>query len=597
MPQSPLDNSADDIRVTILSNGQALPDDTEVLSLEVTRAVNRIPSARIVLIDDSKTDAALRFSLSDGDLLAPGALISVKAGYGEAQEEIFSGVVVRQGVRVGSFGNSRLVIDCRDKALAMTVGRKCANYVDQSDSDIIAKLVKAHGLEADVAATTVTHKELVQYDVSDWDFLLARAEANGLVALVEAGKVTLAAPVTSGDAVLGVSYGVDLIEFDGDVDARSQLAAVGAVAWDPATQAVIEQEAQPKALNAQGNLDAATLAKVVGLSSYRLQTAVTLDSEGLKAWTAARQQRAGLARMRGHLRFRGSALAKPGTLLDVQGVGKRFDGAAWLSAVTHLIAEGDWITEAEFGMAPESLAERGELAAPMAAGLTAGVSGLQIGVVKKLNEDPEAQYKVQVELPMTQAETAGVWARLATNYGSDGVGSFFIPEVGDEVVLGFLNSDPSHPLILGSLYSSKRKPPYELTAENYTKAVVTRGKLRIVFDDEKKVITITTPGNNKIVLSDEDKSILLQDQNSNKVTLDPSGITLDSPKDIAIKAKGKISLEAVGNISIDSKADLQQGAMNIAATAKMGFTAKGATTAELSASGQTTVKGAMVMIN
>jgi Rhs element Vgr protein len=597
MPQSPLDNSADDIRVTILSNGQALPDDTEVLSLEVTRAVNRIPSARIVLIDDSKTDAALRFSLSDGDLLAPGALISVKAGYGEAQEEIFSGVVVRQGVRVGSFGNSRLVINCRDKALAMTVGRKCANYVDQSDSDIIAKLVKAHGLEADVAATTVTHKELVQYDVSDWDFLLARAEANGLVALVEAGKVTLAAPVTSGDAVLGVSYGVDLIEFDGDVDARSQLAAVGAVAWDPATQAVIEQEAQPKALNAQGNLDAATLAKVVGLSSYRLHTAATLDSEGLKAWTAARQQRAGLARMRGHLRFRGSALAKPGTLLDVQGVGKRFDGAAWLSAVTHLIAEGDWITEAEFGMAPESLAERGELAAPMAAGLTAGVSGLQIGVVKKLNEDPEAQYKVQVELPMTQAETAGVWARLATNYGSDGVGSFFIPEVGDEVVLGFLNSDPSHPLILGSLYSSKRKPPYELTAENYTKAVVTRGKLRIVFDDEKKVITITTPGNNKIVLSDEDKSILLQDQNSNKVTLDPSGITLDSPKDIAIKAKGKISLEAVGNISIDSKADLQQGAMNIAATAKMGFTAKGATTAELSASGQTTVKGAMVMIN
>jgi uncharacterized protein involved in type VI secretion and phage assembly len=278
-------------------------------------------------------------------------------------------------------------------------------------------------------------------------------------------------------------------------------------------------------------------------------------------------------------------------------VGKRFDGVAWLSAVTHLIAEGDWITEAEFGMAPESLAERGELAAPMAAGLTGGVSGLQIGVVKKLDEDPEAQYKVQVELPMTQAETAGVWARLATNYGSDGVGSFFIPEVGDEVVLGFLNSDPSHPLILGSLYSSKRKPPYELTAENYTKAVVTRSKLRIVFDDEKKVITITTPGNNKIVLSDEDKSILLQDQNSNKVTLDPSGITLDSPKDIAIKAKGKITLEAVGNISVDSKADLQQSAMNIAATAKMGFTAKGTTTAELSASGQTTVKGAMVMIN
>jgi Rhs element Vgr protein len=597
MAASPLENTEGDVQVTIQSNGTPLPDGAQLLSVEVTRAANRIPSARIVLLDDSEADEAQRFALSDGALFAPGAAITIKAGFGAEGDEIFSGVVVRQGVRVGPFGRSRLVVECRDKAVAMTIGRKCANYIDQSDADVIAKLIKAYGLEASVAATTVTHKELVQYDVSDWDFLLARAEANGLVALVEAGKVTLAAPVTSGDAALGVTYGVDLIEFDADVDARSQLSAVAGVAWDPATQAVIEQEAQPKALNAQGNLDAATLAKVAGVASYRMQTAATLDSEGLKAWTAARQLRAGLARLRGHMRFRGSALAKPGALLDVQGVGKRYDGAAWLSAVTHLIAEGDWTTEAEFGMAPETLAERGELAAPLAAGLSAGVSGLQIGVVKKLNEDPEAQYKVQVELPLTQAETAGVWARLATHYGSDGVGSFFIPEIGDEVVLGFLNSDPSHPLILGSLYSSKRKPPYEPTAENYTKAVVTRSKLRVVFDDEKKIITITTPGNNKIVLSDEDKSILLQDQNDNKVTLDPSGITLDSPKDIAIKAKGKISLEAVGNVTVDSKADLQQNAMNIAATAKMGFTAKGATTAELSASGQTTVKGAMVMIN
>jgi Rhs element Vgr protein len=597
MAQSPLENSDGDVEVTIDSDGKALPEHVEVLSVEVSRAVNRIPSARVVLLDDSDADEAQRFAVSDGDLLAPGAAVTIKAGYGAAAETIFTGVVVRQGVRVGALGGSRLVVDCRDKAVAMTIGRKCANYVDQSDSDIMTKLIGAHGLSSEVAATTVTHKELVQYEVSDWDFLLARAEVNGLVALVDAGKVTLAAPVTSGEAVLSVSYGEDLIEFEGEVDARTQLTAVKSVAWDPATQAIVEQEAKPVALNAQGNLEAAKLAKLVGPDTYRLQTAATLDSEGLKAWSKARQLRAGLARVRGHLRFRGSASAKPGSLLDVQGVGKRFEGKAWLSAVTHLIAEGDWTTEAEFGLAPESLAERGELAAPLAAGLTAGVSGLQIGVVKKLNEDPEAQYKVQVELPLTQAETAGVWARLSTYYGSDGVGSFFIPEVGDEVVLGFLNSDPSHPLILGSLYSSKRKPPYELTAENNTKAVVTRGKLRIVFDDDKKVVTIITPGNNKIVLSDDAKSIVLHDQNDNKLTLGTSGIELDSPKDIALKAKGKISLDAVGNVTVDSKGDIQQNANNIAGTAKMGYSAKGTSTAELSSGGQTTVKGATVMIN
>lgn len=597
MAQSPLQDSEGDVVFAIASDGAALPADVEVLSIEVTRAVNRIPSARIVMLDDSEADPARRLALSDAERFKPGAVVEIKVGYGSARDAVFTGVVIRHAVRIGPFGRSRLVIECRDKAIAMTVGRRSANYVDMTDGAIIAKLIAAHGLEASVAATAVTHKELVQYDVSDWDFLLARAEANGLVALVDAGKVTLAAPDVAKPARLAVEYGVDLIEFDGELDARTQLASVAAVAWDPAAQEVVEQDAKATVLNAQGDLDGDTLAGVIGLASYRMRSAVPLDTEALKAWSAARQLRAGLARVRGRMRFRGSALAAPGTLLTVKGAGKRFEGDAWLSSVTHMIAEGDWTTEAEFGLAPETLAERGELAAPRAAGLTAGVSGLQIGVVAKLDEDPEAQYKVQVTLPVTQAETAGVWARLASDYGSSGVGHFFLPEIGDEVVLGFLNGDPSHPLILGSLYSSKRKPPYEPAAANNTKAIVTRSKLTLEFDEEKKTITITTPGKNRIVLSDDAKSILLEDQTGNKVTLSESGIALDSPKDIAISAKGKISLDAVGNIGLSSKADLKQEAMNIASSAQIGFSAKGAASAELSASGQTTVKGALVMIN
>ncbi|RNF32350.1 type VI secretion protein VgrG [Massilia aurea] len=597
MAQSPLENSKGDVKVVITCDGTALSDKAQILTLEVTHAVNRIPSARIILLDDSEVDANQRLALSDGDLFKPGAAVEIKAGHGSAADVIFSGIVIRHGVRIGPFGRSRLVVECRDKAIKMTVGRRSANFVDMSDDAILSKLIKAHGLDASVDSTTVTYKELVQFEASDWDFVLARAEANGLLALVDAGKVILAAPDTSTAAALSVKYGTDLLEFDGDVDARSQLTAVGGVAWDPSTQDVVEQSASPATLNSQGDLDGTTLAGVLGLDNFRLQSAAALDSEGLKAWTAARQMRAGLARVRGRMRFVGSALAKPGTLLTVSGAGKRFDGDAWLSSVTHMIAEGDWTTEAEFGLAPETPSERGELGAPQASGLTAGVSGLQVGVVLKLDEDPEAQYKIQVSLPVTKAETAGVWARLAGYYASDGIGNFFIPEIGDEVVLGFLNADPSHPVILGSLYSSKRKAPYELTSDNFTKAIVTRSKLKVEFDDDKKSITITTPAENKIVLSDDAKSILLQDQTGNKVTLDTSGITLDSPKDIAITAKGKITLDAVGNVALSSKADIKHDALNIASTAKVALTAKGSASAELSASGQTTVKGALVMIN
>ncbi len=165
------------------------------------------------------------------------------------------------------------------------------------------------------------------------------------------------------------------------------------------------------------------------------------------------------------------------------------------------------------------------------------------------------------------------------------------------MILGYFNNDPSHPVILGSLYSSKRKPPYALAAENNTKAIVTRSKMKMEFEEKDKVITISTPGNNKIVISDKDKSILIQDQNSNKVELKPDGIVLDSPKDITITAKGKITLDAVQSIGITAKQDVKTAGLNISSEAQVGFTAKGNATAELSASGQTTVKGAMVMIN
>ena len=106
-----------------------------------------------------------------------------------------------------------------------------------------------------------------------------------------------------------------------------------------------------------------------------------------------------------------------------------------------------------------------------------------------------------------------------------------------------------------------------------------------------------TPGKNTIVIDDDGKSILLQDQNDNKVELGSSGISLDSPKDIKISTKGKLTIDAVGEVGITSKADVKLSGLNINNDAKVGFVAKGSASAELSASGQTTVKGAMVMIN
>jgi Rhs element Vgr protein len=596
MAISPMTGSDGVLTFTITCDGAPIPDIVQVVSIQTNHSTNRIPSATITVLDGDMPNAS--FPVADQGNFKPGTLVVISAGYGLSVKPIYTGVVVRHSVKISGDNYARLTIECRDKALAMTVGRKNANHVDKTDSQIIGALIGAHaGLTAAVDSTSITYKELVQYYVSDWDYMMARAEANGLLVTVDGGTVTVAAPKADGAPVLTVTYGTDLMEFQAELDARWQLASVTGTSWDLATLAVVQQTAKPVALTGQGDITSATLAGVLGAGDFGLQTAAPLDSAALSAWSAAQQTKAALARIRGRVLFQGSALAKPGVLLTLAGVGAHFNGNVIASEVVHHIADGNWTTEVSFGMPNYWFSDEHQLHAPEAAGLTAGIAGLHIGLVKKLDADPEGQYKVQVSLPLMKAATDGVWARLSTFYGSAGFGAFVIPEVGDEVILGFFNNDPSCPVILGSLYSSKHVPPYELTAENNFKALVTRSKLKLEFDDEQKIITLITPGKNKVVISDAGKSILLQDQNSNKVELSPSGILLDSPKDITIKAAGKVAISAAQNVEVTAQMDVKVSGLNINTHANVGFVAKGAATAELSAAGQTTVKGALVMIN
>jgi len=596
MPESPMVDSSATVKLGIFSDGKQIDDATEVVSVSVTNSINKIPYARIELVDGDMPNKD--FPISNGNDFKPGSEIRIDAGYGQSAETIFQGVVVKHGLKISGENHSRLVIECRDKAVMMTIGRKNTNYIESKDSDIIAQLISSYSdLSSDVEATTTAYGELVQYYCSDWDFMLSRTEVNGLLVCVEDGKLSVKPPQTDGSAELKVTYGEDLLEFHADIDARTQFTEVSTVSWDPDKQELVEEKSGPKTLNDQGDLKAKDLAKIVGPESVRLQTQGLVEKAALKDWADGQQVKAGLARIRGRMKFQGSAKAKSGSLIELDGVGDRFNGEVFVSSVHHQLVPGNWISEVDFGMSPDWFAEQRDLVAPPASGFIPGVEGLQIGVVLKLDEDPDSQNRIKVSVPLLQAETEGVWARLANFYASDSFGAFFVPEIGDEVILGYLNNDPSNPIVLGSLYSGKKAPPYDLTADNFTKAVVTKSKLKIEFDDDKKIITIITPGDNKLVLSDEDKSILLQDQNNNRVELNPDGITLDSPKDISISAKGKISIDALGEIAVSSKADVKVEGLNVNHTANVGFVAKGNATAELSASGQTTVKGAMVMIN
>lgn len=588
MPRSPRDEAVGVLTVSLTSNGATLDASTQILSITVNKPVNRIASATVVLADGDMPSA--KFPLSDRAVFKPGAEIEIKAGYQSRETTIFKGVVVRHGIRVDRDNFSRLEVECRDKAMAMTIGRKNANFVDQTDSEIIQTLINKHaGLSSDVGSTSFRHPQLVQHYATDWDFMLARAGANGCLVVAADNKVTVKPPPTGGSADLEVTYGIDIVAFEAVMDARTQFEKVEAVGWDEAQQAVVKSTAAPTSLAAQGNIDASGLAQVAKLDAFRLQSVAPAKPDDLEAWAKGRQLRAALARIQGSVTFAGVADVEPGKLIALKGVGERFSGTTLVTGVTHRIKRGQWLTEASFGLPPEGACETMPVTAPPATGLVPAAEGLQIGVVLALENDPLGGPRIKLSIPLLEAASNSVWARLGGFYASEGFGAFFLPEIGDEVVVGYLNDDPAHPVILGSLYSAKRKPAYPLANANNIKAIRTRTGILVELDEEKDVVTIVTPAKNKLVLSDNDKSILLADQNGNKIETSSSGIAMESPKDITIKATGNISLKATADVTIQGR--------NVTSKAQMALTAKGAATAELSASGNTTVKGALVMIN
>lgn len=597
MADSPDMNLGKVVTFAVYSDGKKISDKLWFKSIYVHHEVNRIGSAILKIIAGNMPEADIPESSSDD--FKPGKNIKIELGYNSEHKPVFSGIVVSHKIAIPSNPESSplLIVECKNNAIKATLGRKNRVFEKKTDKQAITEALSESGLSVTVGDTSVTHTQLLQYYSTDWDFALSRADACGLVVTTDGDQVNVKAPDTSVSPVLSLAYGKNLLSFNGELYAEDQFSKVESIGWDSAKQETVVASSSPASLNAQGNITINQMSETVGASTVTLQTDAYGDKGMLKSWADATLMKAGLARFQGSFSFCGDAQVVAGSIVELAGLGTRFNGKAYAGAVTHTVKEGSWITEVGMGISPTNITEKTDVVAPSASGLLPGIEGLHIGVVSKLTDDPDSLGRIQVKIPLLNISKNTVWARLVQFSASDKTGSFFIPSVGDEVILGFLNNDPNQSIILGSLYSSKRTPPYKLEESNYKRAIMTPQKLTVELDDEKKIITIVTPGKNSLVISDDDKSIILKDQHNNKFTMNKDGIKIESAKDITLSAKGNVAIDAVGKINVTAKQDANIEGLNVNVKAKVGAKINGSATAELSASGQTTVKGAMVMIN
>lgn len=593
-----------DLMTTLVKvNGRPLPDVAAVQQIRISRCANRIPFAQLSFIDGDA--ATQRFDISDTDLLSPGHPIEIYAGYHGRNEVVFKGIIVKHALKVMQSGQISINLECKDEAVKLTVGRRNKYFYEQSDSDIINEVLRGRDLAADVEDTVGVHREMVQYNATDWDFLVTRAEANAMLVLVKDGRVAVKKPDFEQDALFPLQFGASLFEFEGEMDARDQYPTVKVSVWNPDSQAVEESEPEgggglgisspaPAAVPAArrvgdapglnlpdtpANTDYTT---VMGLSHWPLRHTGGLKSEEAQQWAKAQQTKADLAKKQGRVKFQGVANVYPGDVIELVNVGSRHSGKVYVTAVTHEIAEGMWYAHVQFGL-PQRwfVQEYDDVQQPPAAALTPAVHGLQIGVVTALENDPENAHRIQVRLPLLDNRGEGSWMRIACQDAGNNRGAFWRPEVGDEVVVGFLDDDPRHPVVLGMLNSTAKPAALTANDDNHQKGWVTRSGMRWIFDDEKKSMTLETPGGKKLVVDEDAGEMRLEDENGNKIILDSNGITLDSAKDLIFKAAQNVTLEGV---SVSHKAQSE-------------LSLEGQGKAQLSASGEVVIRGSFVRIN
>ncbi len=520
MAISPLLQSSDPISLSIEVDGKTIPETILIKGIEVNRQVNNIANAQVVaFINQNFDDSSAVKHLADAFQLE--STIKIKAGYANANEQIFEGIITRQELKIKEGSTIELLIHGVDKAARMNKTAKSRLFQNRSKDKLFSKILEPYALPLKIDS----HPDftyLVQEKMTDWAFIKACATANNYLLYTEDGTLVIKKPKPKQVPLLTLTYGLDVEQFEG-----------------------------------------------------YLNHSETQETPTVK----------------GKIKFQGNASPQINTTIELKNFGLQLDGNALVSQVVHEIKKGEWKTTLGLGgdIPTEDLVIK--------ATNIDSYEGLRIAKVKQITDDPEGQYRVLVSLEDGFQKNIELWAKMAQNYATNGAGTFFYPEIEDEVILCFPNGKLDTATILGQFYSNLKKPVYTPDEGNRFKAIVSRAGLTFEMNEQEKTVQLSTPEGQQVLLSDKGKMIRLKDSNGNALELSANGITLDSTKDIILKAKGDILLSAHAAIEAKAKADLYLEALNVKAQAKVGLEASGNASAKLSAAGQLTIQGAMVMIN
>ncbi|MDT0319369.1 VgrG-related protein [Streptomyces millisiae] len=592
-------------------------------------------------VDDSRTLPdlfVLRFRDPSRTLLAQAgvaigteARLLASADGGPAPEPLLTGSVTALEVEIDETGTFTIVRGL-DDSHRLFRGRTVASYQNMTLTDICVQVARRAGLKPgrmDVAGPVLEH--VAQPNVSDWEFLRGLTAEAGAQLYVVDGELHVARPTGAGAAPdpsararqdpLVLEMGDNLLRCRAGVSAAEQVSAVEVRGWDVRAKQPLVGRAQA---DRAATLDVGTTPAEVAGAFGAAALAVTDAPYGSQAEVdqAAESLAARIAGAFAELEavVRGNPSVRAGGAVTLAGVGAPFEGRYTVTSSRHVFdpvrGYETWLTvsgqqeRSLFGLTGGGTGNGGH-------GTGGGrCAGLANGTVTD-TKDPEGLGRVKVRFPWLSDEYASDWARTAQASGTGG-GEAFIPEVGDEVLVGFEQGHLDRPYVLAGLFNGQDKPAAGGAAGGEavdpTSGAVNRRALASKGGNKVELLDAAGGAQGVRLLTGDGKLTINLDRTATEIVVSSDGtVRIEAARQVSVSGEGVVldagggTLELTGNaVRLTARGGVEVNGGNGALTLASGgvvevrgnqVTVNGATRTELRGGSALTVNAPLVHIN
>ncbi len=490
---------------------------------------------------ESNADAADMFritlsnadlSLTDSALFDTGKNVEVHMGYVGDLHPMMLGEITAVTPSFPAGGSPTLSITGYDLSHRLRHNRpERFTFKYMNDSAIAAIIAGENRLIPMVDPAPTPPRESVQQTGSDWAFLTELATRNFFKVDVDWDRLLFRFPRPKFDKTI-LEWGKNLSSFSPRLSTSGQFGIAVIRGYDYSLAQKIVSILPAIAVgddidNIIEKLGSAVIDQLVSFGRY-----IVRDKNVNNYLDAAQLAKSLLVQLlQGMYEGTGTCIGIPrlraGEQIEVRNVGKRFSGAYTLTKATHTINSSGYQTSFEISQKFESSLLgrlRRKIKDAPSPGEQESVEGPVIGIVEN-NVDQQGLGRVQLSFPTLSDTNLSNWARVVNMGGGASRGSFWLPEIGDEVLVVFEQGNVDKPLVLGGVWNGTARPPTVNAGMNAHKRIVTRSGMFLEFDDTTgaEKITLRDKAGSTITMDSLSGDITIQAMNNVKIQSGPSG--------------------------------------------------------------------------